>query len=605
MKKKIFYFLFFMDIWWYGKFLHQADPTKKGLKDIYTSAELNEMIIVSFEEDIKIRKYAAFDTYIDFYRYVEKCTDSKRRFHEMTLEYKQQKPRFDIDIKLKELPPNIIDLFEFGEMIKDMVIESSIKVLQENNVLTDISKDFMIFTSHNDSKYSMHIVLNRLKHPSCGEAMGFYNKCLEISSNKEYFAKYVDNKIYSPEHSLRTLWSTKFNDNRVKHYQKYFKYFNESIEHIIEEKCRSDRHSLLSIFSNSLITFVSNCQMLPYFIEPEKSSIWDNLDDVDQKYIKEAYDKLCCSPIGNINGKNVFNEPNKIKGSSIAISRKLSSYCNVCCYDHDSKGAFLILKGQYIYFHCATKGSAKQQIGILSTYQDDILIPISERIQNLRLSGELLNESKVDWDLINTLAKRSTETFGEKLIIVPKEIDNLSTKSTFLNLKTPLDIRKESINSNQNISSNQIDKQIILQVGEPIISEVDKPIVLQLDEPMISQVDESTNSQINKQTILQVDEQIISQVDEQIISQVDEQINLQVDRTKCKSKHKPRQKQKVPINQVKTKKCIIVKNRKINNSLIQIVNDKVELPENNQLTMISRLSKLRTVEIKQRKLNNL
>ena len=24
-----------MDIWWYGKFLHQADPIKKGLKDVY------------------------------------------------------------------------------------------------------------------------------------------------------------------------------------------------------------------------------------------------------------------------------------------------------------------------------------------------------------------------------------------------------------------------------------------------------------------------------------------------------------------------------------------------------------------------------------------
>ena len=399
---------------WYSK-MYKDDEKKytRSLLEDYSIDEIHNLFIVALdtcnntiESKIKaienvgtFKKFAIFKDYIEFYHYSLKFIESNRSFYEIILGDKPQKPYFDIDIekdKFLEMYPDCTNFDEEVNKIIDTLIDSCFIILKNQGITLELDKNILLFTSHNDKKRSIHLVIDGYCHVDNYEAKEFnrlvINKFMNICDIKYstvdfYNSPFIDKNVYKKLQQFRMLGSQKRNSGRTKKFNKKFYYKGQEVIHKETEKARNSNHQNLIDLSKSLITFTYNCVRLNNFLLPEqkikKYIDFDDLVSEEVKLIIDIYKEYYAL--------NMPNEPypykfKDVKGQLICLSRMIPSYCEICNRIHENENPYLYLIGNTVYWNCRR---CKET--------DSIIIGYFKKINN---DGELkYDNTEIDYDI--------------------------------------------------------------------------------------------------------------------------------------------------------------------------------------------------------------
>lgn len=362
----------------------------RGLLDDYKLEQLDGKLIVCMmtpkaktTDGNDLRLYSFFDSYIDFASYQRKFSPERRSFYEVILGGTLQKPHFDIDLNSEELLPIHPDLISTGNLIKDAVITSIIKVFEEKGVILDPIRDILIYTSHNQTKQSYHIIVNNYCHYNNEEAKALYK--LVVAKFPEelmpYVKKTIDPKVYSPTQQFRILGSQKIGSGRVKVFAKTFTYQNQTYEHQYIEPAETPEYEMILQLEESLLSSTSSCNILPSFLDPNNLGYNGqngayaakyNTEDVTKDLAARAIQLL--ASLGGVTPKDK-RFPYQflgIKGGIISLKRLKASKCQLCNRVHENENPYLLVVGEgnnkTIYFHCRRAPAEKK---LLIGYLDE------------------------------------------------------------------------------------------------------------------------------------------------------------------------------------------------------------------------------------------
>lgn len=361
---------------WFSKLRDDKNDEKKAPSGLlsFRSSALEKDYILSRERLSQDHKdtyynYAAFDSHWDVFHFLKKEPQWRRQYHEVIPEFREQKPRFDIDVDIekyrlaKKADPEIrkMSLGEVGDLVKDMVLEAAKKVMKKHDIDLDFNADIMVFTSHGKEKRSYHIILNRYFHSCCAQAYAFYIECKRVCLYPELFELLVDPGIYTKNHSIRLLWCNKLSDlSRVKKYTPEFTYHGRKYRHIItqyfegyEDQNYDEELTKLIVFGNSLVTFTAECSPMPKF--PVKTKKYVDTEEIDD----DTFEK-CKAIVDKWDKDNVFEVLEAEKGR-IMMKRLVPSYCDICKRVHDKRNPFCYILNGGLYWHCV-QGKGKPGI---------------------------------------------------------------------------------------------------------------------------------------------------------------------------------------------------------------------------------------------------
>lgn len=420
------YYLLLHGIKWYYRLKPQKDSNgrlKKGLFSDTPRHVLANALVVSFTyydvvNNKTLRLYSHFKSYLEYGIYQFKLPQHERCFYEIILGESTQKPHFDVDID------NVIIN---GEDVKNNLIDGIITVLENIGIEINLTTDILVYTSHGSNKQSYHIVVNNHCHANNVEAKGFYHKVVDMM--KPEFVQWVDKAVYSPTQQFRIVGSTKIGSERVKTFQKSWKYHDQEITFNYPEKPEDDNHEFVMQLEASIVGYTGNCKFLPPF-QPRLDQInhYDNdVDDVTQQEADEAINLIGLA--GNISIKDP-RFPYKflgINGPIVMLKRIKPSRCKICCRVHEHENPYLLVIGEErsVYFHCRRAPEEKKlYLGKLDPN------PESPEVKN---SGEpspeqiKISQMKINWtknviDKVQKLARTGKED-SKKFVTGTTRID--------------------------------------------------------------------------------------------------------------------------------------------------------------------------------------
>lgn len=294
----------------------------------YDDETIKNSYIIAIETD-EIRKYALYENEKDLYDYVNKYGEKYNiTFHEIMVEGRNQKFRFDIDMKI-DCDYNHEKEQKFIEMLLEKTKEEFLKVGYNLE-----NKDICLYESHGDTKRSYHIIFKKFSFFDEKDVKKFFDNIYDRMLNTEYcnyMIKYLDLGIYKRNQSLRLFNSKKIGTNRVKKAVQSFKLGKEII------KCDNDD---FVNFLNSLVTNTHECFLvsMPIFISKCTSMVEHVYDDII-KLFKEKKDFKCFT----------IRDVTKYQ---ILLSRLESSYCNICRRPHEFENPYIYYVRNNVYFNC-------------------------------------------------------------------------------------------------------------------------------------------------------------------------------------------------------------------------------------------------------------
>lgn len=332
------------------------------LTDEHPQETLEHKVVVGFEflrdDGRTSRKFAAFDSYIELYKYQNVIEKEKKNFYEIIFGEFPQKPHFDIDIKETDIE-KCVDIDELAESVKDNLIECVIDVCESVGVKLNISNDILLYQSHTNhthdtQKRSFHLVVHHYCHADNRQALGFYEKVTE-RMNKEY-AIYVDHSVYSSKQNFRLCEHQKLYSGRPKILKNPMIYHGKSIDHVFDidfnyeykiDPEKAKELLKLETLKESLVSWTADCEYLPSFQSEEerrKKNSYDEMGDLSPETINEA--ELLISR-GNF--PFVVRD---VKGSIISLKRLKPSFCKICERVHEHENPYLLVIDDNVYFYC-------------------------------------------------------------------------------------------------------------------------------------------------------------------------------------------------------------------------------------------------------------
>lgn len=358
---------------WYRGLIRTSNSAKgyTYLSDV-TKNLASVLVIAKFVQTNREKPYmlySAFNNYVDLHEFIKATPPNERVFHEVALSSSNQKPRFDIDISLEDY----IEFFGtsdsgdefvcFGEWMKDVVIETAIAVLNMYGITLDVSRDFAVFTSHNDVKRSYHIVLCRLFHYGCEQAKEFYSMCMNSLANdvmREIYYEFVDPAAYNKNKSLRLLWSNK--KTRVKAYEPTFMYHGAVYKQILTLYTEGMPISLYNkiVLAHSLITFTAECNRMPVFSNALTTTVRPDVE------LSDSVVSECIALIDKWNSKDIY-ERGEYDCGKIQMKRLIASYCIPCGKVHHTRPSFCHVVDDNLYHHCGKAKGYGTLISALTT----------------------------------------------------------------------------------------------------------------------------------------------------------------------------------------------------------------------------------------------
>ena len=335
------------------------------------------------EENEEFREYGAFASSVDFYNYF--LHTHKQEFHEIVLGERPQKFRVDVDLTPEKCPDEI-DIWTFGNTLRDLIIEAISETLLDYKINIDVARNILYCTSHSSdfktskSKFSAHIILADYYHYNYEEALYFFDKMIEKNKILEQSVKdgIIDRSIYSTNHSMRLLGSTKKGE-RIKSFVSKIKYKGECIEFQYKDS-RMDPG--LSLFRRTCITDVIGCSRIPVELPPKINKKYDNVN------LPEGYEQVINDMLNKYEGPGIYEIKSATDSGIIDLGRKHPSMCKICRRVHDKIDPFLrIASNGVVYYYCRqSKGKKGQKhdsrmIGLIKTSQSSSSFSSSESVE--------------------------------------------------------------------------------------------------------------------------------------------------------------------------------------------------------------------------------
>ena len=346
-----------------------------------------------------IHIYAYFDSYLEFYEYMQKFPVSERAFYEIIFGELPQKPHFDIDIDLKDfqdLFPND-DIDKDAEFLLEAVITACIEVLAENSVILNLERDLLLYSSHGAGKRSYHVIINNKCHDDNKEAKAFYEavmvKVHALTGNKYVKTNFVDKGVYNPRQQFRLMGCQKQGSNRPKSFYERFLYRGVWHTHIYNEDVKDPIMKKLTIIYESMVSFTSGCVYLPSLvpIKPVNFNALGDFPDLERGIVEQ-----CLKMLQN-KMKDCPFSLREVKGHYIILKREASSLCPVCDRVHEAEHPYMYITNGRVYWDCRRSAEYAENKKFLVGYLGMTIEELQNGatfFENEVASGDILPESE-------------------------------------------------------------------------------------------------------------------------------------------------------------------------------------------------------------------
>jgi len=378
---------------WYFRLVSAKDGNYKRARALMDDFDLNQIakhMVICFtpntipgrttpfrnKDGAPVRIYAVFDSYIEFFEYMQKFPPTERAFYEIIFGELPQKPHFDIDIDVSEFrtlyPEDDIALS--AEFLREAVIGGCIGVFSDNKVTLNIERDILLYSSHGDNKYSYHLVLNNKCHDGNREAKAFYDAVMvkvHVLTGGKYL-NFVDKSVYSPRQQFRLVGCEKHGSNRPKIFYEFFWYNGNQYTHIYSDDTTDLMIKKLTIIYESMVGFTSGCSFIPSLIPPKPlnhislGSFPDMELNVAESCLAMLRGKMADCPFSIL----------EIKGHLILLKRHAPSHCPICNkgVPHQKENPYLFILSGKVYWDCrrAPDNAKRLFVGYLAMTVEEI-----------------------------------------------------------------------------------------------------------------------------------------------------------------------------------------------------------------------------------------
>jgi hypothetical protein len=386
--------LFIHDKRWYFRLVSKKPGEyyrARALMDDYELNQLAQHLVICFMPDTipgqtrpfrdlqgnPIRLYAFFESYLEFYQYMQQFAPEHRSFFEIIFGELPQKPHFDIDVSQdiveKYYPGEHIDTI--SELLREAVMLGCIQVAADLHVTIVVERDLLLYSSHGTNKRSWHIVITNKCHDGNKEAKAFYEavmvKVAKFTNNKYSNTPFVDAAVYSPRQQFRMIGSQKLGSGRPKIFYEEFILSGVKYKHVYNEDVSDPQMKKLTVIYESLVGFTAGCVYLPSLVpeRPVNQHNFGNMPDVEQGVVDQCM-KMLCEKV-----KDCPFTVRQVQGSLIMLARKAPSYCPICETRHDAENPYIIITYGRVYWDCrrSTGKTGKLLLGYLTMTIDELV----------------------------------------------------------------------------------------------------------------------------------------------------------------------------------------------------------------------------------------
>ena len=407
------------------------------------------------------RIYAFFESYLEFYQYMQKIVPEQRAFYEIVFGELPQKPHFDIDVSADNLVkyyPNE-NINSVAELLREAVMLGCLQVLADLHVETDIQRDLLLYSSHGNTKRSWHILLNNKCHDGNIEACAFYKAVLSkvcIYTNGKYMqSEFVDPGVYSPRQQFRLIGSQKPGTGRPKIFCEDFVLSGVRYSHTYNEDVSELQIKKLAVIYESLIGFTTGCSYLPSLL-PERSGNSNNLGDLPN--LETSIVDQCMNMLKRKMTDCPFTIKN-IEGHLIMLKRNAKSYCQICNRDHQNENPYMFIIGGKVYWDCrrSVANANKLLLGYLAMSVDELITSgyNGEAIEAIDTTVEDIAEDQQsllmfgDYKLEQPIQPPGQPTQSLTAVLSPVEIKNIAPqdemRAIMNNVNIPVNQRMQNI----------------------------------------------------------------------------------------------------------------------------------------------------------------
>ena len=323
------------------------------------------------------RLYAFFESYLEFYKYMQNFAPENRAFYEIVFGELPQKPHFDIDISADNLdkyyPHDNID--SVAELLREAVMLGCVQVLADLRVDINVAHDILLYSSHGTNKRSWHIIINNRCHDGNKEARAFYDAVLakvRIYTGGKYMqSEFIDPGVYSPRQQFRLIGSQKPGSGRPKIFYEDFVLAGVRYKHIYNEDVSDIQMKKLTVIYESLIGFTTGCSYLPSLL-PERTGNPNNLGDLPD--LESSIVQQCMNMLKSKLGDCPFSIKT-VQGHLIMLKRNAKSFCPICKREHQTENPYMFIIGGKVYWDCrrSETGASKLMLGYLAMSLDELM----------------------------------------------------------------------------------------------------------------------------------------------------------------------------------------------------------------------------------------
>ena len=278
------------------------------------------------------KRYFASD-YIDFFSALLDIPLDKRVFYEV-IPQGRQKPKFDIEYEY--LPQDSIPAHERFDRIVSQVLEGISEEMSSKGVAYSFDSNCLVFSSHGEGKFSVHIVIDKLYHNNSVEAKAFYQAVMtHVDPDLHYFDFHgsqhhtVDPSPYSKNQQFRLLGSSKIKRGR-------FKILAPMTTYVPGNPGDDDCVKNLRLFAASLVSFTSGCVELPSWVIARPPRVIRPNDNITEDIYHQIINAFEASEF-SLN----YNVVSDGKDTNVRLRRSQASYCSIHNRVHDHDNGFL------------------------------------------------------------------------------------------------------------------------------------------------------------------------------------------------------------------------------------------------------------------------
>lgn len=470
------------------EFLKFKDDGSTGsIEGSYNQDELKRKTIVRNEVT---NKFTVFSSKKEFEKWYNR--QKNKHYHEVILEYQQQRLKFDIDIKSTQISQsvNIQHVIEtiLDSIIKIVLLYTEISLQYTDFIVTDSS-------GHDDDiyKYSYHIILFTYAVKSTEDSKYITEGVINLVP--EEYKQYIDNGVNKSIQNFRLLHSSKKGSNRVKKITDQF-----------------GTNTNVTLLDTMIVPF-DGIKLLPIQVPST-----DKVNKIEEKEIEDivVQNIIKCISKFNILDGHTFRNCN---GNSINFDRMYPTHCIICNEIHHKDNSLIV---QYddmtgnIYEYCRQGKKNRYVCNLLGKPSKPIDLKTKIKIVNnfdkIEDSNKTVySENKMrDYELVDTLVVHAQMKLGKTKQLHKYIQDHFTDDSTicFVTFRQTFSHhiyrQFDTFELYSNIKSNLIDhkryKRLIIQVESlyriKLIESIDL-LILDEVESIIQQLSSGLHKHFN------------------------------------------------------------------------------------------------------------